>query len=44
MKPYIKYINGRFRLFRIDRYGNLSEGYKSFETWIEALKHGLNSQ
>ena len=41
MKPYIKKINGRFRLFFIDKYGNLYDGYKSFNTWLSALKAGM---
>lgn len=41
MKPYIKKLDNKYRLFFVDNYGNLYGGIRSFKTWIEALKYGI---
>lgn len=45
MKPYIKKLTCKkgydYRLFFIDKYGNLYGGIRSFKTWRDALKFAL---
>lgn len=44
MKPYIKKIDSKYRLFFKDEYGNLYGGIKSFTKWSDALKFGLKGR
>jgi hypothetical protein len=43
MKPYIKKIDSKYRVFFIDTYGNLYGGVKSFKTWKQALDFGVHN-
>ncbi len=43
MKPYIKKLDNKYRVFFIDQYDNLYGGFHSFTSWNKALQYGIKN-